>query len=235
MSADSLVLGISCTMSDGAIALLRGSKVLLATPIGPKGVHNKIALKSALAALAANGFTLHDVDAFAADVGPGSFTGIRIALSLSRALAWSLSKAALPVFSLDVLARAAVRTIPDLPAAFAVGLDARKDFIYFALYDSGPDGPTRRAGPDLVEFGRLTEVVPDGAGLVGTGFARMVEGNRMVVSSDPPYVPEDFAAAVASAMAAGASTDWKGLAPLYLRRADAEDVLDRKNRQANEA
>lgn len=44
-----------------------------------------------------------DIDAVAADTGPGSFTGLRLGLATARALAWELGVCAIGVDAIDVL------------------------------------------------------------------------------------------------------------------------------------
>ena len=52
-----------------------------------------------------NGVTIHDIDLFAVDIGPGSFTGVRIGVSLVNALAFATGKQIVAVDSLETLAR----------------------------------------------------------------------------------------------------------------------------------
>ncbi len=71
-----------------------------------------------------------EVDLLAATIGPGSFTGIRVGLSMAKALCFSLRKPFVPVISLDALALKERGRV-------AAGIDAKKGEVFAALYVDG--------------------------------------------------------------------------------------------------
>ncbi len=76
--------------------------------------------------------TLAEVDCFAAAAGPGSFTGVRIGLSIVKGLSESTGK---PGFAISNLR--ALSSFGKKPSALrAVVLDARRSQVYAAVYDS---------------------------------------------------------------------------------------------------
>src|SRR5690606_39348000 len=75
---------------------------------------------------------LLDVDFFAFGKGPGSFTGNRIATSVIQGLAFGVNKPVAAVSTLQALAQGAYRLYG--ATQVLVGLDARKDQIYWGLY-----------------------------------------------------------------------------------------------------
>jgi tRNA threonylcarbamoyladenosine biosynthesis protein TsaB len=82
--------------------------------------------------LADAGTSLHQLDAIAFTVGPGSFTGVRIGASVVQGLAFAIDLPVIPLSSLAVLAQGAIQqsaTELILPA-----LDARMNQIYFGFY-----------------------------------------------------------------------------------------------------
>lgn len=61
--------------------------------------------------------------------GPGSFTGIRVGLTVAKTMAWSLKIPVIPISSLEVIASAT-------PFAENIALiDARRDYVYAGKYD----------------------------------------------------------------------------------------------------
>jgi tRNA threonylcarbamoyladenosine biosynthesis protein TsaB len=78
------------------------------------------------------GLSVSDIDAFAVDIGPGSFMGVRIGVSFVNALAYSENK---PVFAVPSLA--ALRNLAPCESKVLVMLDARNSNGYAAAYENG--------------------------------------------------------------------------------------------------
>ena len=67
--------------------------------------------------------TLQDINLLATDIGPGSFTGIKVGLTIVRTLAQGLNINIIPISSLELLTKAYNKE--------CAVLDARKDKCYF--------------------------------------------------------------------------------------------------------
>ncbi|MCM8780006.1 MAG: tRNA (adenosine(37)-N6)-threonylcarbamoyltransferase complex dimerization subunit type 1 TsaB [Candidatus Omnitrophica bacterium] len=90
--------------------------------------------------------SLSDIDYFACDIGPGSFTGIRIGISTVKGFAYSLDKPVAGISSLDILAHNA--------REYAQGLiipmvDARRGLVYSAIYKIKKDN-IKKASPYML-------------------------------------------------------------------------------------
>jgi tRNA threonylcarbamoyladenosine biosynthesis protein TsaB len=112
--------------------------------------------------LAESGLALHALDAFAFGRGPGSFTGVRIAASVTQGLALGADRPVVPISSLAALAQ-------DVPAERVLAaLDARMGEVYWCAYERAASGLVRAAGPEL---GCPPDQIPllSGAGWVGAG------------------------------------------------------------------
>jgi len=86
------------------------------------------------------GAQLADMDVIAVDIGPGSFTGVRIGLGVAQGLSYGADIPVIGVQSLEVLAvNINTEDTLVLPA-----LDARMGQVYFALYASYASGSSSR-------------------------------------------------------------------------------------------
>jgi len=82
------------------------------------------------------GLKIRDIDCFAISVGPGSFTGLRIGVTVVKGLAYALKKKIIAVPTLDVISDNA----KSFKGVICPVLDARKNKVYACLYRS--DGKT---------------------------------------------------------------------------------------------
>lgn len=85
---------------------------------------------------------LEDIDCFAISIGPGSFTGLRIGVTVVKGLAYALKKPIVAVPTLDVIAWNAVK----FKGIICPVLDARKNKIYSCIYKSDGKFPKRMTG-----------------------------------------------------------------------------------------
>jgi tRNA threonylcarbamoyladenosine biosynthesis protein TsaB len=114
-----LILSIETATRAGSLSLSRG-ETLLAVRAGNGTVsHSAHLLQSVKEALDEAGVTLAEVDVFAASIGPGSFTGLRIGLATVKSFAATLQRLCIGVPTLYLLAHTAgpsPRTLALLPA-----------------------------------------------------------------------------------------------------------------------
>ncbi|RAU90518.1 tRNA (adenosine(37)-N6)-threonylcarbamoyltransferase complex dimerization subunit type 1 TsaB [Mycobacterium colombiense] len=161
-----------------------------------------------VAALAASGLTMADLDAVVVGCGPGPFTGLRAGMATGAAYGHALGIAVRGVCSLDAIG---VRTTGDA----LVVTDARRREVYWARYRDGArtHGPAVNAPAD-VDPGNAAAVAgsPDHAALFG-----------LPVCEPSCPTPAGLVAAVADW-----SADPEPLVALYLRRPDAKPLATRR-------
>ena len=91
-----------------------------------------------------------DIDKIYVVNGPGSFTGVRIGVTIAKTYGWSLNKKVIPVSSLEVLSSC------DTNAKYVASLiDARRGYVYAGIYDNSLKVYRKDKYIDLEEFKRI--------------------------------------------------------------------------------
>lgn len=136
--------------------------------IAPKQ-HTQLALPWTEQLLAEAGIRKSELDAIAVGIGPGAFTGVRLAVALVQGIALALDKPVLPVSSLAALAMQGADTKAEKILA---AIDARMGEIYCAEFRLNADGLVDAMSAEIVIAPEAYRVESDGKIVgVGTGFA----------------------------------------------------------------
>lgn len=110
------------------------------------------------------GIKPNQLDALACTVGPGTFTGVRVGIALARGMAVVLNKPVLGVTSLEALAHPLK---PQNNELIAASFDARREEVYFQLFDHQQ---TPQTDPMIVRLEEAAALIPaQPVILVGTG------------------------------------------------------------------
>ncbi len=174
--------------------------------------------------LADQGATMNDVEAFAVGLGPGSFTGVRVGVTLAKTLAWASGRPLVGVSSLDALAA----TVPALPfLVVAAAAPTRKTESVVGYYRAGSHTPV--AAPEvtpndqvevrahsLLDFGPETTLLV--CGEVADTIARaMPDVDREAVLFQPQSVSAaDVARLALARLERGETDDADTLTPFYV-------------------
>jgi len=114
------------------------------------------ALVPALAALEAETWPVASADLLVVDGGPGSFTGLRVALAAAKGLAFVTSRPLVAVTSLKVIAAAAAST-----GGVVAFLDARGGLFYYAVYSRRAGDWEETVAPALGPWGDVAALPAD--------------------------------------------------------------------------
>ncbi len=205
-----------------AVAVQRGGELLQHE--APGGAQASAALIPAIRRLLAQaGLALPDLDAIVFGRGPGSFTGLRTACSVTQGLAFGAKVPVLPVDTLlavaeDARSRAGVTRVVAL-------LDARMDEVYAAAY--GWNGTVwQRHGEIALHAPREVVVPPDWA-MAGNVFAAY--GSWLPAGQRVDALPTAAALLrlAPALLAAGQAVPAAGALPLYIRDKVAQTAAER--------
>src|SRR5208282_3002390 len=108
---------------------------------------------------------LRDLDGIAFGVGPGSFTGLRIACGVTQGLALGANLPVIGVVTLEAMAETARRQSGRTRVIAA--LDARMHEVYFAAYEHDGARWLPRLAPGVAAPGEVP--LPEGEGWSGVG------------------------------------------------------------------
>lgn len=90
---------------------------------------SKLALPKIAEMFSENNLKPNDIDKIIAVNGPGSFTGIRVGLTIAKVYAWSLNIPIIPITSLEAMACSCEEDRMLVPI-----IDARRGYVYGAIY-----------------------------------------------------------------------------------------------------
>ncbi len=170
------------------------------------------------------GMALEDIDIFCAARGPGSFTGLRIGISVIKGLCLAMEKPGMGVSSLDGIAfRFAHCSIP-----VCVMMDARRNEVYCAVYQFDQGRLVFKTKERVVspkDAIRMTKGPSLFAGSGSKAYQDIIEQN-----AKNPVIASNFLDCVSAAamVTSFSSTDnfldppENMLVPSYIRKSDAQ-------------
>ncbi len=215
------LLAIDTTEDACSAALLIDSEVAERFEIAPRR-HSEILLPMMDGLLSAAGLRLRDLDALAFARGPGSFTGVRIAVSVAQGAAFGAQLPVVPVSSLQALAQGVRRE--HAAGAVLSALDARMQEVYWGGYRADAMGIMRTVIAECVS--EPEQVPPPGDGewvAAGSGWAAFSEplarrcGGVSAMFRSVSVHAQDVASVGAALFAEGAAVPAELAQPVYLR------------------
>ncbi len=204
-----LVLGISTSSKYPSAAVAEGEKILsFVRDTTPGKSHSETLMDIIDGALDLAGADKKELSAIAVDIGPGSFTGVRIGVSCANAMAMALGIPVLPVCSL-----AAMRRATDENGALAVLIDCRNGNCYAAVYEDGAEklAPCAAVTKDVV--------------------LSLKEGSRIIGDAPECDIKQYPDARLVLLEAANSAAVKAEAVPLYLRPSQAERMKKAPVRQ----
>jgi len=226
------VLGIDTSGYANAIGVIDGERILAdfnfeaATDSLEKIVPNiDFALWSA-------GLTLEDIQGIGVGLGPGSWTGIRVGVTVGKILAYSAGKPVRGVPTLEALAYGARNEAALICPVISAGT---RDTVYAAFYRAEDDSVTRTGEYYVGDVPGLSGMVSEDTVIVGLKAEAYGSSIRRELGSSKVSVRAVEAAPSGSAVARlaaghleqGDSDDVLSLTPLYLKESTARAFLGR--------
>jgi len=124
------ILAIDTSSNVATAAIAEDNKLICEYTLNHKKTHSQKLMPMIEELFSACEMTVHDIDAIAATVGPGSFTGLRIGIATAKALAHAADKPVISVSTLEAMAY----NIPFCSYIIAPIMDARRSQVYTCIY-----------------------------------------------------------------------------------------------------
>ncbi len=229
------ILALDCSAIAASCAVLEEDKVIASSFVNVKLTHSETLLPMLENTLAGAKLTLKDIDAFAINNGPGSFTGIRIGISAVKGLAMPKNSPCAAVSTLYSIAC----MHKNISGVICAAMDARCNQVYNALFKI-KDGKIERLCDDravmISEVSSELDDIDDNIIIAGDGallFGDYAATKTNVQISKEPLLYQN---AVGVGIAAKEIFDREegilpeNLTPFYLRLPQAERELKSKTK-----
>lgn len=224
-----IILALDTSTAQGGVAVLERDQVLASRTWARRGSHSELLTSEIEKCLADAGRTVRDVERIALGHGPGSFTGIRVAVNAARTLAYTLSIPVAVFETGEILAANVPRSA--LPPVALV--NAQKNAVFASRFERDGDEWKQAGATTMVEADGLEKIVTSPHLCVGDGF------DALFPTLTPTLIPNlirdakvsDFPSPEALGRLAWKTRDtrpplvWKDVQALYIRASGAEEKL----------
>ncbi len=230
-----LILSFESSAKAASAALVRDGKLISQYTQCSGLTHSRTLLPMGEDMLKNAELKLSDVDLIAVAHGPGSFTGIRIGVSMVKGLAWAGDKPCVGVSTLEGMAWHGLAA----EGLVCPVMDARRNQVYNALFRVENGRPKRLTEDRPIALEELKEELkayPEKVFLVGDGAElsfRYLSGQGIPCVLAPENLRMQSAWGVAMAAMEKEAGSADSLLPVYLRLSQAE--RERQERLAREA
>lgn len=230
------ILAIDSSGKTAGVCITAGEEILYSRTLDEGLTHSQTLCLLVEEALKAAGLKPGEVDLCAASAGPGSFTGLRIGLSVIKGLCLPYGTRVAAVSTLAAVAESVRPVLGGRECLLATALDARRDEVYFAAFHWNGRTLTRvmddMAGPAIHMATKLDEnsslpllLAGDGAEICDSVFNSFAIRRRYDQKLD---IARGVAVEAARLAREGATVPAELARPIYLRLSQAE-------RQRNQA
>jgi tRNA threonylcarbamoyladenosine biosynthesis protein TsaB len=228
-----LTLSLSTSSAQGSLCLGTGGKILGSQSWLKQTSHSEKITEALQTLLLSTKKSLQDIEILVCTHGPGSFTGIRVGLSVVRSLAHALH---LPVIVLDDCWAIALNAPAPQPTHQLVVIDAQKNKVFAGIYIKHQAHIKTLMNPTLLSTDELS------LQLNKDSYLLMGDGDRFYSSFDEPIRKKfivdkalfNFPQAqtmyhhVFPLISTLPKVSWNELEPLYLKVSAAEELFAQK-------
>jgi tRNA threonylcarbamoyladenosine biosynthesis protein TsaB len=167
------VMAMDCSSSPCSAAVLADTRLSAEETWEPAGLRNQSIFEAIPALLRKAGVSAADIDLFAAGIGPGAFTALRMACAALAGLALPGGKPVVGIASCEAIALALAEEGAAGPIS-VIG-DARRGRIWHAQYRMEQGWPVVMQAPALFEEASLPEALRGSATVAAPEWQRVAD------------------------------------------------------------
>lgn len=222
------ILAFDGTAKAASVAVLDGDRVLGHYTVDNGLTQSELLLPMAENLLESLKMTFNDIELYTTSVGPGSFTGVRIGVSLIKGLAFGKNIPCVEVSTLEALAE----NLSGIPGIIVPCMDARRAQVYSATFRSDGESLSRITEDRAIALSDLASELSsydENIYLVGDGYAvakSAMEKAEVKTMNTPELLILESAVSVGKVAKKkyekGEFVSDSKLAPIYLRMPQAE-------------
>ncbi|MBP3402225.1 MAG: tRNA (adenosine(37)-N6)-threonylcarbamoyltransferase complex dimerization subunit type 1 TsaB [Clostridia bacterium] len=222
------ILAFDGTAKAASVAVLDGDRVLGHYTVDNGLTQSELLLPMAENLLESLKMTFNDIELYTTSVGPGSFTGVRIGVSLIKGLAFGKNIPCVEVSTLEALAE----NLSGIPGIIVPCMDARRAQVYSATFRSDGDSLSRLTEDRAIALYDLASELSsydENIYLVGDGYSvakSAMEKAEVKTMNTPELLILESAVSVGKVAKKkyekGEFVSDSKLAPIYLRMPQAE-------------
>ncbi|MBN2562554.1 MAG: tRNA (adenosine(37)-N6)-threonylcarbamoyltransferase complex dimerization subunit type 1 TsaB [Phycisphaerae bacterium] len=227
------IIAIETSGRRGSVALARGPDLVAEYTFPTMREHARELIPTLDRLCREQGWAPADLDQCHLSIGPGSFTGLRVAVTFARHLALAVGARIIAVPTLDVIAENCA-AVDAPPPHLAVILDAKRRQVFAAVYERDAGTYRRIVEPCLIEPGRLFAGAPAPIAVIGEGVAYhrdAIDASGVSILDDSLWWPRAANVHRIGWRLAqqGRFTPARELVPFYLRRPEAEELWEKRH------
>ena len=225
------ILAIDTSTTHSSCAVMEDNNIVGDFSINQSMSHNEILLVMVDEMLKKLNIDIEDIDLFVAVTGPGSFTGIRIGVTVVKALAMALNKPIVAVNTLDALSFGVFSDKKKIPL-----IDARGERVYYGVYEGINN--KNIVAPALLTIDELLEEFSDKGEFVFVGDCVNLYKERILENKNFAITPACLNSCISrnacvigkQKFESGDISDCFNLSPEYVRLSQAQRDLENKGK-----
>lgn len=235
------IIAFDSTAKAASVAVTEDEKLLALYTVDNGLTQSELLLPMAESILKSLQLTFDDIELFTCCTGPGSFTGVRIGVSLVKGLAFAKERPVVSVSTIEALAY----NLSSLNGIIVPCMDARRSQVYTAIFRSSGGVIRRLTEDDAIPLSKLADLLGEYEGepiyITGDGYDVAMKALLQygVVLCETPYLLRNENAYSCAVVAyknylSGKAVSDLDIAPTYLRLPQAERERLERIKQNNE-